>query len=154
MATRGPKPTPTHLRIITGNPQHRPINADEPVPEGEIDPQGPEFLSARARYHWRRAVDSAPWIKATDEAVLMSYSMAYAEVEEHEAQIRKLGHVIKMGKAGFQQNPHVWLKKNAIERLMRASAELGLTPSSRSRVKVKGKKKPSSVLGKLRTLEL
>ena len=30
MAKPGPKPKPTHLKIITGNPGKRPLNHDEP----------------------------------------------------------------------------------------------------------------------------
>ena len=36
---RGRKPTPTFLKLVTGNPGHRPINTDEPiVPPALPDP--------------------------------------------------------------------------------------------------------------------
>jgi len=30
---RGPKPTPTHLKLVTGNPGKRRLNQAEPKPE-------------------------------------------------------------------------------------------------------------------------
>jgi P27 family predicted phage terminase small subunit len=41
--SRGPAPTPTHLRILKGNPGKRPLNKAEPKPEkGPVDP--PDWL--------------------------------------------------------------------------------------------------------------
>jgi len=154
---RGRKPKPTHLRVIEGNPGHRPINHDEPEPDGDVSKEPPEFLSARAQYYWRKTIGDAPegMIKATDNGIFMGYCIACADFEEATIKVNEAGPVIRIpGQAGFQQNPFVSIKRNAFERLTRSAAELGLTPSSRTRVKIKGKKKPNSILGKLRTLDL
>lgn len=144
------------LRIVEGNLGHRPINDEEPQVDGDIAEIPPEFLSARAQYYWRKTVADAPkgMLKSTDHGVMMGYCVACADFEFASIQVEQVGPVIAYKRNGFQQNPYVSIKRNAFERLKAAAAELGLTPSSRSRVKIPRQKKPSSVLGKLRTLKL
>ena len=48
----GRPPTPTPLRLLRGNPQHRPINDQEPKPT-PIAPRCPSWLSPVAKRHWR-----------------------------------------------------------------------------------------------------
>jgi hypothetical protein len=51
----GPRPTPTHLRSLNGNPSHRPINRNEPQPPIPPErPEPPHFLSPSARDEWWR----------------------------------------------------------------------------------------------------
>lgn len=47
---RGRKPTPTHLKLVKGNPGKRKINAKEPVPPGQV--RRPAFLEGRAAELW------------------------------------------------------------------------------------------------------
>jgi hypothetical protein len=50
---RGPKPTPTALRRLQGNPGKRAWNHDEPVPPADL-PTCPDHLNAAARDEWER----------------------------------------------------------------------------------------------------
>lgn len=50
MAIRGRKPKPTHLKLIEGNPGERPLNENEPKPEGDV--LKPRFLKGRAAAIW------------------------------------------------------------------------------------------------------
>jgi hypothetical protein len=50
----GPRPTPTPLKIIRGNPSKRPIRAEpEPTVPAEL-PEAPGFLNGYARDEWYR----------------------------------------------------------------------------------------------------
>ena len=40
----GRKRTPTHLKIVAGNPGRRPLNENEPRPSGNLD-TAPEWLT-------------------------------------------------------------------------------------------------------------
>jgi hypothetical protein len=41
----GPRPTPTHLQLLRGNPSKRPLNKGEPVPDiPAAVPEPPAFL--------------------------------------------------------------------------------------------------------------
>ena len=52
---RGTKPTPTHLRLLQGNPHKRSVNPVEPQPEQIPLPDPPEHLQGHARLEWERA---------------------------------------------------------------------------------------------------
>lgn len=49
---RGPKPKPTALKIVNGNPGHRPLPKDEPRPEGDV--VKPAFVKAKAARLWNQ----------------------------------------------------------------------------------------------------
>lgn len=154
---RGRKPKPSHLRIIEGMAGHRPLNQDEPEPDGDIAAP-PEYLSARAQHYWRDVLKQLPpgMVKQLDAGTLTVYVTALADLEFATVKVDEAGPVIKMpGPAGqFMQNPFVSIKRAAMEKVLKAGAELGFTPSSRSRVKVVGKKKGKSAFGQLRQLKL
>lgn len=48
MAIRGRKPKPTALKVLEGNPGHRPLNKKEPLPKGRL-PRCPDWLEDDAR---------------------------------------------------------------------------------------------------------
>src|ERR1041384_4289249 len=50
---RGRRPTPTRLKMLTGNPGKRPLNGDEPRPDENI-PECPPELGPVARAEWDR----------------------------------------------------------------------------------------------------
>ena len=45
---RGRKPTPTHIKLVSGNPGKRPINRNEPQPKARL-PRCPEHLGEVAK---------------------------------------------------------------------------------------------------------
>jgi hypothetical protein len=49
---RGRRPTPTYLRLLQGNPQHRPINKNEPQPPPIETIDAPDYLSGYALDEW------------------------------------------------------------------------------------------------------
>jgi len=51
--TAGRKPKPTLLKVITGNPGHRPLNRNEPSPK-RLVPSCPDFLQGEARKAWHK----------------------------------------------------------------------------------------------------
>ena len=53
MGARGPAPKPTALKVLDGNPRHRPINRSEPRPR-PVAPKCPSWLDAEAKREWRR----------------------------------------------------------------------------------------------------
>ena len=50
---RGNKPKPTVLKLITGNPGRRPLNAREAKPEVQV-PEPPQWLAGDALVEWQR----------------------------------------------------------------------------------------------------
>ncbi len=133
---RGRKPTPTRLKILTGNPGKHPLNPDEPRPEPAI-PDCPPELSPAAQREWARLVTTLGPLRVLthlDRAALAAYCAAYALWAEATEAIQKYGGQIT------HRLPHpVALRlrrKPAAEIMMRISAEFGFTRANRGRTSV------------------
>lgn len=79
MATRGAKPKPTALRLVTGNPGKRPFNPLEPTPKGRPTPPVP--MRGRPLALWRRYVSRAWWLTETDSHACWLWCQLAAEAE-------------------------------------------------------------------------
>ena len=94
---RGRKPTPTRLKIITGNPGKRALNYDEPRPDVEI-PECPPELSPAAQREWQRLVGDLAALRLLtnlDRAALAAYCGSYALWAEAMEAIQKFGAMVK-----------------------------------------------------------
>ena len=72
---RGRRPTPTRLKMLTGNPGKRRLNEDEPRPNPNI-PECPPELGPVARTEWDRLVDELAVLRMLtnlDRAALAAY---------------------------------------------------------------------------------
>lgn len=80
MATRGRKPTPTHLKLVRGNPGKRAIKKGEPKPTLDDAPLPPAFLNDDAKVEWGRVVPDLQrcgLLTKIDRAALAGYCQAY-----------------------------------------------------------------------------
>lgn len=143
MARRGRKPEPTVLKLARGNPGKRPIDAesepqlpppDESPPPPSADPNDdPAALTGPALQEWNRlrpVLIDAGVLTSGDEFVFHTYCRLVGEVHEFERKCAetKLEDAVKLGYTG-----HLYRLRNQVKQY---AAELGLTPSSRSTVKV------------------
>ena len=137
--TRGPKPKPTAVKRMEGNPGKRALNEFEPEPIAD-DVDCPEWLDADARAEWSRVYQrlvSCRILTPLDMAILADYCQSYAQMVRAETNIQKYGDIIKTPSGYVQQAPHVGIYNQASKRMKQAAAELGLTPSSRTRIQVR-----------------
>jgi len=126
MAGRPPKPTA--LKILTGNPGHRPLPKNEPMPERGAAP--PAWMPLKARKEWDRlapVLDRLGVLTEVDGEALAELCAARAKFQEV---VREEGRV----------PTELWRAIQAME------ARFGLTPSDRARVSAEPKDK--SKLGK------
>jgi P27 family predicted phage terminase small subunit len=133
---RGPKPTPTQLKILRGNPGRRPLNDQEPQP-ATADVAPPDWLHGDAAAEWARL---APMLKRLgllteiDGRALASYCQTWARWREAETKIEEFGMVIK-GRGGYPIiSPFVAVANRAMGQMKAFLIEFGMTPSARSRV--------------------
>lgn len=137
MGKRGPRPTPTNLRLLSGETRPSRLNADEAAPpEGKVT--CPADLSAEARKVWRRLAPSL-----IQRGLLTVWDReSFAVFCEAVVTWRRASDM--MGKAILVTGLHGGLVKNPAHQVARDSAavirafaqEFGLTPSARSAIKV------------------
>ncbi len=138
----GRKPTPTHLKLLAGNPGKRAPNKREPKPKRGI-PRCPEDLSDVARAMWARIgpeLDRMGVLTVADGVALELLCDAYAEYRAAREVITRGGMtyscVTEAGGTMTRQRPEVTIASDAYRRVTRMLTEFGLTPSSRTKVQI------------------
>ena len=155
---RGRKPKPTQLRLIEGNAGHRPLNLDEPEPAGALgETDAPEWLSPAQRLLWRQVILAAPpgLLRTLDAPLVTTYVIAMSMQQEAAEGLAKYGVIVKSPDGGTPiKSPWSTILHQATQTLVRAGAELGFSPASRSRVSITGGKKPRSAFSDLKQLDV
>ncbi len=136
--TLGRKPQPTALRRAAGNPGKRAYNHGEPVIAGEM-PDCPAHLGAEAQVEWHRlagALHAAGVLTFADRAALAAYCQCYGRWVEAEERLAATPAMFKTPSGYVQQSPWMAVANKQLELMGKYMAEIGLTPASRSRIKV------------------
>ena len=137
---KGRKPKPTNIHVLEGGSKktHRPLNDREPKPPAAI-PKCPKHLDKEARSEWNRMVkelEPVGLLTNLDKTVFAIYCESFSTWAQAAKKIQEMG-MVRITKNGFtEQNPYFPIANKAKEQMMKALIELGMTPSSRSRIKV------------------
>jgi len=143
---RGRKPKPTTQKLRDGNPGKRPVNRHEPQPptsEADTFDQPPPELAGHliAIAEWTRL---APMLRKcrqitdADRSALIAVCLEWARYLEATRQVAALGLMVKSPNGYPIMNPYLPIMTRALGACTRLWPELGLTPSSRSRVSTDG----------------
>lgn len=151
--TRGRRPLPSHLRVLNGNAGRRPINTDEPMPRALLADEAPAWLTERQKEIYVVAKKSAPagMLGDLDESIFINWVVAYDLFQLFNDDIGKYGRWVKKGKDGTQANPAIPQRNKQAKLLQQFAAELGFTPSARSRVKLDPNAKAKNPFDNLKT---
>ena len=152
MGARGPKPKPTRLKVLEGNPGKRRLNRKEQKPERGIPPC-PGWLCAEAKREWRRIspeLHRLGLLTLVDLGVLAGYCQAWARWAEAERFIEENGSTMtlrddKGNVKWVQAVPQVAIGVKMLEKVRQFGAELGLSPSSRTRLEAEALPSPEPV---------
>jgi P27 family predicted phage terminase small subunit len=147
----GPKPIPTAIKRLQGNPGHRPLNGDEPQPEPLESIEPPAHLDDVAKAEWRRLAPGLVrlgLLTECDTALFAGYCIAFSQYVAANEWMRANGSTMTMrddkGVVKFVQVVPQWNQAyKALEAMRKLGAEFGLTPSARSGLRVQNPK-PSS----------
>lgn len=123
---------PTALRILQGNPGKRPLNDREPKP-ANVAPEMPAGLDAFGRQCWRRNAPMLERLGVLTEAdgdMLAVYCDAYSQWRRASAALRKIEPTDEE-----YRKVAVSVEK-ARDQMRFLASEFGLSPASRSRLKV------------------
>ncbi len=135
------KPKPSALKRLTGNPGKRKWNTDEPNFEVAI-PDAPGHLDDIALSEWTRITQelaAKQVITEVDMTILALYCETFSEWIMLNNLLKNQA-IVKEYKSGAEYvNLLIGQRRSARMELSKYAAELGITPSSRTKVKVIGK---------------
>jgi P27 family predicted phage terminase small subunit len=133
---RGPPPTPTHLKLIRGNPGKRPIR---PEPEPEIPPEvleAPPYLVSYAADEWHRLAGELHRLKlltVVDVHLFACYCEAYRAWRTAGEALSAMaardpltgGLMVKSQNGNAMQNPLFLTMRQAAKDMLRYAGEFG-----------------------------
>ena len=140
---KGPRPKSTATRKLTGEGKTHPerINKNEPVaPSGA--PDMPEHLDAIGADKWRHLMwlfEEMGMLNKADGDLIEAYCVTYSGFRKALESVNRTGQVLILksdeGKSvEARRNPFSVELHKYMDRMAKLLAEMGLTPSSRSRV--------------------
>lgn len=136
---RGAKPQPTALRLARGNPGRRPLNLREPQHDA-LDVTCPDMLvDPVARAEWDRlavVLRDRGHLTMVDRATFVGYCLKVAQWQALETEAAKHPFIVRAQSGYPMPNPALVMANKVFTLVLKAAAELGITPSSRSRVTV------------------
>lgn len=133
--------------MLEGNPGGRPLNENEPqLPSTRSIAQqmrpSPEDISFKALKEYDRIVELLLDSEVITDADIMTL-VVYIETYDRYLQAQKLlkkGLLIKNHKGHIINNPAFGMTKHLVDQMSKLQSELGITPSSRSKITVVNKK--------------
>lgn len=160
MGKRGPKPQPTSLKILRGNPGNRRLNDAEPQPpaDGVIMPR---HLGEVAAARWAELL---PMLQATrvmtraDVEALARYCDTYEWWLATRAKLKAEGDTYPILNDGGEikyiaQRPEVSIAHKLAQQLRQLEADFGLSPAARVSLKVEPDGTSESALTKFLKLK-
>jgi P27 family predicted phage terminase small subunit len=135
--SRGRPPRAAALRLLEGNPGHRPIPTPPTPPVAEV--RCPAWLDPIAKAEWRRIaplLDQMHLLTALDVAMLASYCHAYSELQQATEILKSRGRTFTTPNGYKQQRPEVGIAHRAMLLIRLFAGEFGFSPSSRMRLAV------------------
>jgi P27 family predicted phage terminase small subunit len=134
MGKRGPKPKPTALRVLEGNPGKRPILKAEPKPPRAKTITAPKELDAEGKAAWRRVVGQLQTLGVyteLDRDALILYCDAWSQWTKGADHIRKHGVLHESPTGQVRVSPAMLVVDKAFGRMRTMLAAFGMTPSDR-----------------------
>ena len=131
----GRKPIPSAVKAVQGNKAKLGKARIKVDPKGVGKPSVPPGLSADARRLWAHVVGSLPdeVLSKADDAALEIFARAWARYRKAVSQVDRTSLVVQ-SKNGPVKNPLLNVINQAETVMLRAAAELGLTPAARARL--------------------
>ena len=151
MGKRGPRPQPTKLKILRGNPGKRPIKNSEPQPSSDGIAM-PSHLGPVAASRWAELLPMLQAVKVmtrADVEALARYCDTYEWWLATRAKLRADGDTYPILNDGGQvkyiaQRPEVSIAHKLAQQLRQLEQDFGLNPSARTSLNVEAAKQEDS----------
>jgi P27 family predicted phage terminase small subunit len=145
---KGRPPTPSFLKLIKGTARRTRQNPKRTTAVSPaMMPEAPDFLSAEARQEWDHKCEmlfKAGIVALTDRAVLAAYAQSYGRWRQAEEVLARMAKEDETDRAGLLvrntatgktvENLMISIADRAMADCVKFAGELGLTPSSRTRI--------------------
>lgn len=131
------RPKPSAINRLNGNPGHRPVNGFEPTPAPGL-PDPPKDLTADEKRIWRKVgatLEDLGVATQADSVELEGLAVWLSIFRACIAQARTEKPVVTIN-GSPATNPHLSLAFKVWDRIHRLAVEFGLSPASRSRLRV------------------
>lgn len=135
---RGKRPTPSHLKLLTGTQRKDRANPAEPQYDKPKLLRPPSWLSADAKRTFKtlgKQLTESGVMKSCDTLALSLLAEAHATYCEADRLVREEGLTYTANSGLKKITPAVRIRLDAANQVRHLMTEFGLTPSSRSRVK-------------------
>lgn len=143
----GPAPLPTALKIATGNRGKRPLNDREPEPDQLFNKEPPEYLDEVAQKEWLRMLpilEKNGVLTELDYTAFETYCRNYSILREASEDLKINGLLTEGPNEIPYQNPNLKIVTEYSKLVRSFLQEFGMTPASRTRVRVEKEKKKAS----------
>jgi len=134
----GRKPLPTHLKLVKGTARPHRLNKAEPKPVVAV-PEPPNHLDAPAQAKFTEMAELLARhgvMTELDIGALARYVVIWRRWIEAEGEVKRRGPVVKTSNDNIIQNPFLSVANKCLAQMHQIEAEFGLTPSSRSRIRM------------------
>jgi P27 family predicted phage terminase small subunit len=135
-----PTPLPSALKRLRGNPGRRRLNEHEPQPRSARKcPEPPPWLTPYALERWREVAPelfALGLLTVADVGALAIHCSHYGRWRQAEEQIARMPELVATTERGRVADPLVAIAGRAAKDALSSGNEFGLTPSSRTRVRV------------------
>jgi P27 family predicted phage terminase small subunit len=125
------------LKVIAGNPGHRPLNKKEPQVRNALK-DAPSWFDGEHKRVWDYAIKEAPagLLRSLDESALSAWVCAYVLHRRAVEELRCSTLLTESIMGSVVATPLVAIQVRSAQLMLKAAEQLGFTPSSRSRVTV------------------
>jgi len=134
----GRKPLPTHLKLVKGTARPHRLNRAEPKPLVAV-PEPPDHLDEAAKAKFVQMAEllaSHGVMTELDTHALARYVVIWQRWLEAEQEVKRRGPVVKTSNDNIIQNPFLAVANKCLAQMHQIESEFGLTPSSRSRIRM------------------
>ena len=134
----GRKPLPTHLKLVKGTARVDRNNPNELKPPLVV-PEPPPHLDEREKAKFASMAEMLARhgvMTELDSGVIARYATVWCRWLDAEAEIKRRGPVVKTTSDNIIQNPFLAVANRCMGQMAQIESEFGLTPSSRSRIRM------------------
>ena len=148
MGQRGPKPKPTRLMLLHGNPSDHRLPTDEPAGVGDLWAP-PDWMDEDQRAQWHHAVEHAPkgLLSGTDRETLTIWVCACVEHARAARAVRREGQIVTTTEGRPLQNPRLRTMNEQAQIMLKVGDRLGFSPSARTSLGRAGMSAPGQLIG-------